>query len=348
MNPLTATHQKFEPRCSSTFSYALMLCCLLCHSVLARAQWAHKVVGPTSLAFSPDGRWLAAGSIEGWLEPGNLMVWAVKSGKLLHKERYVYGVQSLAFSPNGRTLAVATIGEGATDSIRLWNVRSWRVERTSGGQQYIYSIAFAPDGTRLIAGSDMGENGETDNTYLWNLRQRHSRALPHSDGLAQMLFSPRNDLLLGGFYSGYYNDNSENLRAWDATGHFLWQHPQPGLSNIAFMPNGRTFIASSFARDVGKKHISGALQLWDAAKGCLLQTIKQSESVTAVAVSPDGKMWASGDSHGNVRLWSASRRRVVKTLSLHHDSIGVLAFSPNGHFLASAGNDNQVRLTPLD
>lgn len=324
----------------------LTLCVVLCGNFVVRAQWAHKMIGPTSLAFSPDGRWVAAGSIEDWVSPGDLRVWETKSGKLIHQERYVYGVQALAFAPDGKTLAVATSVSEANDAIRLWNVNSWRVERTTGGRQYIYSLAFSPDGKRIVAGSNMGENGETEDTYLWNLPQRISRALPRSNGLSQMLFSSRNDFLIGAFYSGYYNDDRENLRAWDATGRFLWHRPLPGLSDIALTPEGRTFMVAVGRREDGKKHDFG-LQIRELATGRLLQKVPQSTAVSALAIAFDGKTWASGDIDGKVRLWNAKTRRVVKTLHLHKDSIGALKFSPDGRFLASIGGDNLVRLTAL-
>lgn len=313
----------------------------------AWAQWEDKLVGVTSLAISPDGRLLAAGGQEDYLSPGDLRVWDIKSGKLLHKERYVYGVQSVAFSPNGRTLAVVTMVEKAKDPIRLWDVRSWRTERTLGQGQFISSISFSPDGLRLAAGSDMGENGETDNAYLWNILTRQSRMLPRSNGLAQLLFSPRNTLIIGAFHGGYDHGYTENLRAWDAKGHFLWQHPRPGLGDIAFLPDGRTFLAAVAASGEGKRHTGGALEIWDASKGRLLQKMRRPEGISVVTVSCDGKQWATGSDDGTLRLWNARSRRVIKTIRVHKKSVSFLAFSPEGRSIATAGDDDHVKLTRL-
>jgi WD40 repeat protein len=57
-----------------------------------------------------------------------------------------------------------------------------------------------------------------------------------------------------------------------------------------------------------------------------------------VAVSPDGKMIASGASDQTVRLWeTATGRELFPPLTGHGDKVTALAFSPDGKTLVSAG-----------
>src|SRR5439155_12390194 len=76
-------------------------------------------------------------------------------------------------------------------------------------------------------------------------------------------------------------------------------------------------------------------------------------SVTAVAYTPDGSMVASGGDDGTIKLWRVVDGMLLRTLAGHQAppafyrktaAIQSLAFSPDGTTLASAGNDNAVKV----
>jgi serine/threonine protein kinase/WD40 repeat protein/tetratricopeptide (TPR) repeat protein len=170
----------------------------------------------TSVAVSPDGRWLAVG---GWREDG-IRVWDVRRRRLerILRPKEPKGDLSffVGFSPDGRTLASSTGSPAA--SYHFWRVGTWdlvlcidqerngtafyRPAFTSDGRLMALGIApdqvlladaaagrelarlttlqpvtptplaFSPDGTKLIAGT----NQKT--VLVWNLRQiRHQLTL---------------------------------------------------------------------------------------------------------------------------------------------------------------------------
>ncbi len=66
--------------------------------------------------------------------------------------------------------------------------------------------------------------------------------------------------------------------------------------------------------------------------------------VICVTFSPDGNLLATGDSHGNIRLWEAASGREVLVCKGHKGVVTSVAFSPSGEILASASYDQTVRL----
>ena len=93
---------------------------------------------------------------------------------------------SVAFSPDGRFIASANYGTKGSD-IRLWEVASGRLVRTFGQTKTsteIKSVAFSPDGRRLVSGGVRGEG-----VRVWDVQS--GRQVWHSDGEATAVaFSP--------------------------------------------------------------------------------------------------------------------------------------------------------------
>jgi predicted NACHT family NTPase len=67
-------------------------------------------------------------------------------------------------------------------------------------------------------------------------------------------------------------------------------------------------------------------------------------SIWSVVFSPDGKLFATGDSVGVIRLWEAASGRELVTFKGHTGWVNSVAFSPDGARLASGSADSSVRL----
>ncbi len=137
-----------------------------------------------ALAFSPDGRLLASGSLDAG-KPGhpNVILWdAASHQRLAILEGHAGWVRSVAFSPDGRLLATAS-DDGTA---RLWDVAEQKTRAVlEGHATQVNSIVFSPDG-RLLA------TGSRDATVrLWDVATGRALATLSDDGnVFAVAFSP--------------------------------------------------------------------------------------------------------------------------------------------------------------
>jgi dipeptidyl aminopeptidase/acylaminoacyl peptidase len=117
--------------------------------------------GVASVAFSPDGRVLAAGALD-----GTTRLVEVETGREIIRLRgHERSVAAVAFTPDGRVLATA---EGLPESvywkeqrgpqtIRFWDLATGReLARLAGHHSNVNALAFHPDGRRLVTGLSNG------------------------------------------------------------------------------------------------------------------------------------------------------------------------------------------------
>ena len=147
---------------------------------------------PSTVAFSPDGRLVAAGSIDPLFA---IVLWHVSDGRLALTIDGDGAFFEIAFSPDGSLIT------GALEStiIKLLRVSDGALVRTLiGHTDYVLSVAFSPDG-RLLVSSGL------DNTIrLWSVSD--GRLLRTYDqettGVGDVQFSPNGQLFAYGRFDG--------------------------------------------------------------------------------------------------------------------------------------------------
>jgi WD40 repeat protein len=70
--------------------------------------------------------------------------------------------------------------------------------------------------------------------------------------------------------------------------------------------------------------------------------------VRALAISPDGKILASGSLDKTIKLWKLPSGRLIDTLSRHSKGVLCIAISPDGQLLASGSFDETIKLWELN
>jgi RNA polymerase sigma factor (sigma-70 family) len=124
-----------------------------------------------SVAFSDDGKLIAAGGYVFEEKKRMAIVWEVETGKVKHEfsDPGVGVVGSLAFSPDSKTLATAVSND---ETIRVWDLESGKVKRQLNGQATATAgpVAFSPDGKSLVSGSY-----NDSKVIVWDIAQEKPR-----------------------------------------------------------------------------------------------------------------------------------------------------------------------------
>ena len=339
----------------------------------ALGVWLYEAATARALALLPTERpvhsvaFALRGTLAAGLENGRVELWEVETGQRTGALRHADRPVTVVFSPDGTHLA-----SGSREHvIKLWDVETrrqigrWEVTRESNSLEDI-PLAFSPDGSRLIAGFH-------DRTVrLWDVATRTEVATleGHTDRVTSVSFSPDGALLAS---AGGWNDRT--IRLWDAATQAqvaILRGHENTVRSVTFSPDGGT-LASGGGKldptvrlwDVATRTEVATLEVHGsavhsvtfspdggtlvsgAAEGTVLLRdletgnaagLSGHESLSSMALSPDGAMLASGGyREGTVRLWDVAARTEVATLEGHADQVTSASFSPGGALLASAG-----------
>lgn len=247
-----------------------------------------------NVAFSPDGNLLASVSSD-----KTAKIWDWRSKTLLKSLDFPGEVVSVAFSPDGRTLAVGGVDEPVNriQNAAVWtySVGSWQLLRKFPEYMNIAAMAYSPKGGIIIGG------GTSRNVQVWNASDGDSLfTLNHAHQVSRVAISPDGSTVATATCEIVTYPECTNGGVW------LWELPTGKLKpqklagfadfveHVIFTADGSLLIAAS--RD-------GTLRFYETSKYQSLLEYTTPGGISALALSPDSGLLATGNSDGEVYLW---------------------------------------------
>lgn len=308
------------------------------------------------VAFSPDGRVIAAGDEQGWIG-----LWEAETGKTIGIVRgHPAQVNSLAFSPDAKSLVTAGASDGhrGSSTVKIWEIANRAnsgpalVSAVSSGSapkadvtghgNPISVVSFSPDRELLAAG------GADSIVRIWNLQTGSVQMLEgHAGEIRGLSFSPDSNKVVS---SGRHSHGT--LRLWDARkGTLLRALNAFTPYSVAFHPDGRSVVADGMS----------SLTVWDSGGDSKLE-MHSTHSLHEggfVAVSPNGKTIAGASvalkkhhrpdvgyevDKYTITIFDRDTGRDLRVVTGHDERINSGAFSPDGQTLVSGSSDRTLKM----
>lgn len=288
----------------------------------------------TSVAISPDGRILAAGSYD------EVQLWSLADKSKLGTLSTRCGfAQTLAFTHGGQQLIV-----GGYQQVQLWDVGTLKLSATLKGHKgYVRDLAVSPSSAELATAS------EDQTVRVWRLETREPvrQIGPLENPVLGVAWAPNGEWLATAEGDETRLTRTGLVTLWNAaSGERVADLPPHtmGATDVAFAPDGKTLLSTSLDEHVNVYDVAGRKAIGFFGG--------HSRPTNCVVLTPDGRVAISGSGgrfqgKNEIKLFTPSDGGELGTLEFHEGKVTALALSADGRTLASASYDKSVAIWDL-
>lgn len=303
------------------------------------------------VAYGPKGN-LAATSYFGGLHVFDTRLqqkWMQPRGKEAHTQV----IRDCCFVHQGRILLTTAHDQ----RVIVWNAETGEKLDSITLLDWPRSIAVSVRGLIAFGCGPESPSPSTDAINSSSVRLGRLTVKENSSGLsAQLRLTGELQGAYGEVYDLDFSPDGRMLAAASEDGSVrVWNHDARQLittfsghngpvSSVSFSANGKR--ALSAGHHVQGDWTAGEAYLWDVVTGHQRQAYRHGQLLFDAVFDAEGRVITAGDDR-RIKIWDAESGGLVEEINAHANLIRRLAVSPDGNLLASASEDNSVRVWNL-